>query len=65
GIYNDNPIIQNSLAEEPFIPAPCSTYDCNQYIHNDDTAGNTGVVKTYNAQFAKEDLKFSTMPNDG
>ncbi|CAG8628954.1 24294_t:CDS:2, partial [Gigaspora margarita] len=85
GIYNDNPIIQNSLAEETSFPAPfiqlttaqkinischfvnaSGTHDCNQYIfpYNDD-AGKIGNGEIYSAFFVKEDLKFSTIPNNG
>ncbi|RIB29264.1 hypothetical protein C2G38_2136931 [Gigaspora rosea] len=83
GIYNDNPVIQHSLAEETSIPAPAAyffvsqatnischfvnvsgTHDCKQYI----TLlyiNNTDYGVLYTSFFMMEDLKFSTISNNG
>ncbi|CAG8712011.1 1085_t:CDS:2, partial [Gigaspora rosea] len=83
GIYNDNPVIQHSLAEETSIPAPpayfslsqatnischfvnvSGTHDCKQYITLLNIT-NTDYGVLYTSFFMMEDLKFSTISNNG
>ncbi|KAF0550176.1 hypothetical protein F8M41_024923 [Gigaspora margarita] len=61
GIYNDNPIIQNSLEERSYVPAPGGVHDCNQYI----MYLYEPNFRAYEGIFATEDLMFSAIPNNG
>ncbi|CAG8644153.1 1215_t:CDS:10 [Gigaspora margarita] len=74
-MYNDNPVIQHSLAEETSIPAPATnischfvnvsdTHDCKQYITLLNV-NNTDYGVQYTSFFMMEDLKFSKIPNNG
>ncbi|CAG8464214.1 13761_t:CDS:2 [Racocetra fulgida] len=60
GIYDDNPVIQNSLEETNYIPAPGGSHDCNQYVAYGVLANGRSM-----GGFLANDLMFSSVPNNG